>query len=125
MPGVRPKHIGEYRKRPVEERFAEKVSPEPNTGCHLWMGAADPLGYGRFGRRNRVYLAHRVAWELRHGPIPAGMCLCRRCDNPACVNPGHLFLGTRIDNNRDRDQKGRLWVGHRSKRRIAFEKQAN
>ena len=86
------------------------MQPEPMTGCHLWIGGADPDGYGvisRQGRRGKQERAHRVAYELFVGPIPDGICVLHRCDTPACVNPEHLFLGTNLDNVRDRDAKGR------------------
>jgi len=61
------------------------------------------MGYGRV---SSVY-AHRFIWELFNGPIPDGMCVCHHCDNPPCVNPSHLFLGSHIDNMRDKDTKDR------------------
>ena len=76
-------------------------------GCWVWIGAKTN-GYGVIcigGTKTRQ--AHRVSWELENGPIPDGMCVCHHCDNPSCVRPDHLFLGTRADNNRDRDAKGR------------------
>lgn len=91
------------------ERFYEKVIPVPESGCWLWTAAADPKGYGRFrlkgGRKGA--LAHRFAYELAYGPIPAGMNALHKCDTPSCVNPDHIFLGTLQDNVRDMDMKGR------------------
>jgi hypothetical protein len=85
----------------------DKVSPEPNTGCWLWLGApVDWKGYGRFYRDGAAVLAHRAAWGLFRGE-PADLRVLHKCDNPACVNPDHLFLGTQLDNIRDRDAKGR------------------
>lgn len=63
-----------------------------------------------YARRAQA-LAHRAAWEDEHGPIPPGQCVLHRCDNPPCVNPDHLFLGTKGDNNRDRSAKGRTYNG--------------
>lgn len=93
------------------ERFEEKYIPEPTTGCWLWNAFINPAGYGHFSTnlsgRWKNERAHRASYELFIGPIPDGMCVCHACDTPACVNPDHLFLGTRGDNNTDRGRKGR------------------
>lgn len=81
--------------------------------CWVWGGHRNKQGYGRkaFGSKRkgtyRGYYVHRLAWEWVNGPIPEGMCVCHRCDNPPCVNPAHLFLGTNLDNVRDREAKHR------------------
>lgn len=77
------------------------------TACQEWPKARNPKGYGRLLRRGRGYLAHRYAWEQAHGPIPEGLCVLHRCDNPPCVNLDHLFLGTIADNTADMVAKGR------------------
>lgn len=77
------------------------------SGCHEWTGCRDKNGYGgiqHLGEKRRV---HRVVWELSRGSIPAGMVVCHRCDNPACLNLDHLFLGSVADNNADKFRKGR------------------
>ncbi len=79
--------------------------------CLEWTGTRNPHGYGRFSRRGRQELAHRVAYELAVGPIPDGLQVLHRCDNPPCVNPTHLWLGTPADNAHDRDTKGRRRTG--------------
>lgn len=75
--------------------------------CHEWMGHRHRKGHGMRYHDGKMRYAHRVAWELAHGPIPPGMCVCHRCDNPRCVRVEHLFLGTVADNNRDMFSKGR------------------
>lgn len=93
-------------KTPLLERFLEKV--DTSGSCWAWKGDKNPQGYGRCYLFSGSYrLAHRVAWELERGAIPLGLCVLHRCDNPSCVRVDHLFLGTRGDNNRDRERKGR------------------
>lgn len=95
------------RHKTVKARFDERWIPEPNTGCWLWTGHSHKRGYGWLTVQRKSKLAHRVAWELFRGPIGTDLHVCHRCDTPACVNPGHLFLGTRSDNQRDCENKGR------------------
>lgn len=83
--------------------------------CWLWTGSQFAKGYGRVRRGKIVLQAHRVAWELNNGPVPACQCVCHRCDTPNCVRPDHLFLGTAEENNIDRDTKGRQRTPHGSK----------
>lgn len=91
------------------DRFWSKV--KISDGCWEWTAATDHCGYGRFGIRGRNRLAHRVSFCIHVGPVPEGMCVLHRCDNPPCVNPDHLFLGTQKDNMRDRDSKRRTPSG--------------
>jgi hypothetical protein len=91
------------------ERFWAKV--EKSDGCWEWTGARLRRGYGRIRvTRQRQMLAHRMSWELAYGPIPEGLYVCHHCDNPPCVRPDHLFLGTNSDNMVDAHQKGRVDV---------------
>lgn len=102
---------GVYQRRPktLSERFWARVVK--GDGCWVWTGARNAQGYGRMtaGSRGAGYLrAHRVSWELANGPVPKGLWVLHRCDNPPCVNPAHLWLGTRLDNMRDCSAKGRI-----------------
>ena len=100
---------------PLRERIEMQSIPEPNSGCWLWTGAIksdrQPYGSMTIGSRTdgtrSVVRAHRIAFEAFHGPIPDGMEVCHSCDMPICVNPDHLFAGTRQDNVDDRERKGR------------------
>ena len=90
-----------------------RIIPEPMSGCWLWIGEQQGLGYGVFriesgGTRHRVT---RIIWALIHGEIDDYLFACHKCDNPACVNPDHIFLGTAKDNIDDAVRKGRNYKG--------------
>lgn len=100
------------RCKPISARFWRYVSPEPNSGCWLWDGSIDRRGYGQLrivsasGKNCLVYATH-VSLAIHDRPVVDGMCACHRCDNPICVNPDHLFVGSQHDNMRDCMAKGR------------------
>lgn len=90
--------------------FWKHVDKNAPDGCWPWMGNQNGQGYGRIcsHRGGHTKMAHRVSYELTYGPIPEGLCVCHRCDNPLCVRPDHLFLGTKRDNIQDCIRKGRF-----------------
>lgn len=102
-----------YFARPtlsLAERFWSKVERGEPEACWEWQGARKASGYGNLSLGPPDYVtdtAHRVAYELAYGPIPDGLIVCHTCDNPPCVNPKHLWLGTHSDNGLDMVAKGR------------------
>jgi len=99
----------------VMDRFEYAVGPRsPVTGCDPWNGSVESKGYGQMIVSGRKVQAHRIAWQLFRGPIPEGLFVLHHCDNPRCVNPSHLFLGTHTDNMRNLVAKGR----HRPRGRV-------
>lgn len=95
------------------ERFWAKVNkdgpvhPALGTKCWLWKGAHGKRGHGYVNNSEFQSTAHRASWVIHRGDIPSLMCVLHKCDNPPCVNPDHLFLGTELDNVRDMIAKGR------------------
>ena len=102
-------------KTPLAERFWSHVAVTSPDDCWEWIAARLPKGYGLTSddQRRRRY-AHRVSWEMTHGPIPDGLFVLHHCDNPPCVNPAHLFLGDQHDNHVDMVLKRRHTFGDRS-----------
>jgi len=102
------------RGSPFEDRYI----PEPNSGCWIWLGATNNKGYGVLSRKIndkwKVVLATRFSYERRHGAVQSGLCALHKCDTPICVNPDHLFMGTKHDNTHDAIKKGRMHHGERS-----------
>ena len=96
------------RTQSAKDRFTKKVKlPENPADCWEWTGTTNPDGYGQIGVNGRYELAHRVSWTLFNHEDPGDLFVLHSCDNPKCVNPLHLFLGTQQDNMKDRDRKGR------------------
>jgi len=96
----------EAHKKPLKDRFWSKV--EKTDYCWNWTAHKDNKGYGRIEINGKNCYAHRISWEMHYGKIPEGLFVCHHCDNPLCINPKHLFLGTQKDNIRDAIKKGRM-----------------
>lgn len=87
-------------------KFIHAANPRGDS-CWEWTAGKDQQGYGMFYANHKTYKAHRVSYFLHYGEFDLSLCVCHKCDNPSCVNPSHLFLGTVTDNNSDRHNKGR------------------
>lgn len=103
-------------RRPVSDRLWAKVTkagprqPHMLDECWEWTGCMNSHGYGNMrDERSRMDACHRISWRLANGNIPEGLQVCHHCDNRRCVRPSHMFLGTILDNMRDRNAKGRQW----------------
>lgn len=100
--------LGSYRPLTLEERFWSKVAKAGGDACWEWLGKIHDHGYGLFTVKQRHLRAHRVAWEMEHGPIPPGHIVRHRCDNRSCVRVDHLLLGTHGQNADDAISRKRL-----------------
>lgn len=92
---------------PAIDRFFTHLSKKMPSGCIEWLGARSCEGYGYFNTGTGKSMSHRFSYDYFVGTIPDSLCVLHSCDNPPCINPTHLFLGTRIKNNADRDSKSR------------------
>jgi hypothetical protein len=105
------------RAVPIQQRFEQKVALVPFSDCHYWTGASSKFGYGKLSNgKNSWVFAHRFAYEQKHGEIPEDKFVLHHCDNPACVNAEHLYIGSKKDNAIDRENRNRgnhaSGVGH-------------
>ena len=112
--GSEQKHKADISRVDERAAFARNVGPENHRGCTEWLGARDKDGYGAFGYAGVMHRAHRASLRLSGTPVPKGKMVCHRCDNPACVNPQHLYVGTGVENMRDAKERNRLRVGSRN-----------
>ena len=99
---VTPEFVAKFESRVVRDDCM-------SDGCHIWIGAKKAAGYGTIKNKGKTLNSHRASYTIYNGEIPHGMMICHKCDNPSCVNPAHLFLGSQSDNIKDAVSKGRLW----------------
>lgn len=111
----RTKRATKYHKS-LQDAFWSRVVSTDHNSCWIWNGCTDRDGYGVLQFEKRQYRAHRVSYQLLRSPVPDDLVVCHHCDNPSCVNPHHLFVGTVSDNNADRISKGRSARGEKSAR---------
>lgn len=98
-----------HRNESIEDQFWKRVKKED--GCWIWTGAKSSAGYGQLRHKNKLYYAHRISYKLHYGKDPGEFHVLHKCDNPACVNPEHLSLGSHLDNMHDCIKKRRRHDG--------------
>lgn len=113
-------------RKPMQERLDNLVDRIPECGCLVYKGSLNNKGYGQFfvekiNGKGIHKLAHRVSYELVNGPIPENMSVLHSCDNPSCVNPAHLSIGTHMDNMADCAKKGRASVPKKRRSGLAYK----
>lgn len=104
-----------FKHKPTEQqvkRFWEYVNKKAKDECWEWTGTKDAYGYGVYSINHVLYKAHRVSYYFENGYVDKNLKCCHKCDNPSCVNPHHLWLGTQRENVLDRHKKGRTVTGH-------------
>ena len=111
MHRARLSRTGRLDIKTTAERIEEKSIPVTESGCWLWVGHISKDGYGRLRVAGKKELAHRASYRAFIGEIPDTLLVCHKCDNPSCVNPNHLFIGTHQDNMNDKVAKGRQLSG--------------
>lgn len=91
--------------KPIIDRILEKIKKQDN-GCWTWLGMKDKDGYGRIKINYKLYMVHRIIYELYKGNFDKSKLICHKCNNPSCVNPDHLYCGTHKENMFDKVRAG-------------------
>jgi hypothetical protein len=115
------KHNGPFPRFTLEERFWSKVDIKSESECWNWKAFKNNKGYGQFTIYKQTIRSHRFSYQLSYGEIPEDKIIRHKCDNPSCVNPKHLEIGTHVDNVADRVNRGRSLFGERHPRTILTE----